>query len=319
METAAFYFVYRMIALFLVYSFLGWCAEVAFQAVTEGLVVNRGFLNGPVCPIYGFGMIAVLTLLGLSATGDTQKISAVYIFAGGIVLATAIELFGGWALDRIFHARWWDYSDKPFNFHGYICLEFSLIWGFGAIFVIRFVHPLVDSLISSVTVTAGCLIMAVLCLIYAADLTVSVLVMAGLNKRLAELDELRAKMRLLSDGLSETIGSGALETVQRVDEARVQASLARMELRDNLDEAREDLARRGAQNRRELSDRLEEYREDLRRRRTELEKRQRELAGFLKSSRHFGAGRLLRAFPGMEHRDYKELLEELRKELRRSF
>ena len=112
---------------FLFYSFGGWVVEVIFHAVTLGKVINRGFLNGPVCPVYGFGVLSVFALLNTLQSGGHQM-SEGMIFLFGIVLATAVELVAGWLLDVCFHARWWDYSNKPLNFHGYICLEFSLIW-----------------------------------------------------------------------------------------------------------------------------------------------------------------------------------------------
>ena len=113
---------------FLVYSFGGWVVEVIFHAVALGKVINRGFLNGPVCPVYGFGALSVFALLNTIQSGGHQM-SEGMIFVFGFVLATAVELIAGWLLDVCFHARWWDYSDKPLNFHGYICL-FSAI-GFG--------------------------------------------------------------------------------------------------------------------------------------------------------------------------------------------
>ena len=103
---------YFLVFSFLGFSFLGWCVEVAYQAVSKGLVVNRGFLNGPVCPIYGFGVLAVFFLLQITGDGEFYEQNALKVFIFGVVLATAVELFGGWILDKAFHARWWDYSDR---------------------------------------------------------------------------------------------------------------------------------------------------------------------------------------------------------------
>ena len=114
---------YDLLWYFTIYSFLGWCSEVIFATVTTGKFVNRGFLNGPVCPIYGFGMVLVLAIL------TPVQQSGLALFFGGMILASALELAGGWALKKIFHTTWWDYSDQPFNLGGYICLKFSLAWG----------------------------------------------------------------------------------------------------------------------------------------------------------------------------------------------
>ena len=83
---------YKILAYFLVYSCIGWCLEVVYAAVSTGQLVNRGFLNGPVCPIYGFGMIIVLFLL----THLQRSLRLLYI--GGVILPSTLELAGGWAL-----------------------------------------------------------------------------------------------------------------------------------------------------------------------------------------------------------------------------
>lgn len=126
---------YEAFAYFFCYSFLGWVTEVAFHAVTQGKFVNRGFLNGPVCPIYGTGMVAVLLILG-------ENISRAWlVFLVGVGLPTLIELITGWVLERFFHNKWWDYSSRRFNLKGYICLEFSILWGVAVLFAVEVVHP----------------------------------------------------------------------------------------------------------------------------------------------------------------------------------
>ena len=278
--------VYIVLEYFLVYSFLGWCTEVAYQAVKKGEVINRGFLNGPVCPIYGFGVLAVFRMLEAAGEGSLPEQNAFKVFCFGVVLATAIELFGGWLLDRLFHARWWDYSDRPFNLHGYICLEFSIIWGLGILLVVRGVNPAVTHALDLVPVRVGWILIAVFMIVFTADVMISVMVMTGLNKRMAEIDEMREKMRVVSNDLSERIGTRAIGTVQHIDEAKVQASLAKTEARARVDQKRD-----------------------------EYEARRRDLIARIRASRHFGAGRLLRAFPEMKHRDYPDLIEMIRKEL----
>ena len=96
------YALLHTIFFFFVYAFLGWCVEVAYAAITTRELVNRGFLNGPICPIYGCGMAAVLTLL------LPLQDNLLILFAGGMLLTTLIELVGGWALYKLFHTRWWD-------------------------------------------------------------------------------------------------------------------------------------------------------------------------------------------------------------------
>src|SRR5690606_13878404 len=120
---------------FLIYAFLGWCTEVAYKAVTSGKFVNRGFLLGPLCPIYGFGMILLLIIF------QPIKDNVLLLFFGAIIITSALEFITGYILEKVFHHKWWDYSDVPFNIKGYICLKFSLAWGLAAVFVIHIVHP----------------------------------------------------------------------------------------------------------------------------------------------------------------------------------
>ena len=117
------YTIYELLCFFVIYSVLGWCLEVCFCTINTGQFVNRGFLNGPVCPIYGFGMVIVLVALTPLAH------SLPVLFVGGALLTSALELAAGWILKKVFHTSWWDYSDVPFNLGGYICLKFSLAWG----------------------------------------------------------------------------------------------------------------------------------------------------------------------------------------------
>ncbi len=97
---------------FIIYAFLGWWTEVAFQTVTKGKFINIGFLNGPVCPIYGFGMIILLYLLG----SLTDKI--LLLFIGSVLFTSILEYITGFILEKVFNDKCWDYSDKPFNIKG---------------------------------------------------------------------------------------------------------------------------------------------------------------------------------------------------------
>ena len=127
---------------FFLYGFIGWGVEVVYAAIKTHKLVNRGFLCGPICPIYGFGMVGLIYSVSLIPMPDSGSMSAVAIFFIGMILTTAIELVGGWALFKIYHIRWWDYSNMKFNLGGYICPQFSLLWGLGSVLMIKVVHPL---------------------------------------------------------------------------------------------------------------------------------------------------------------------------------
>ena len=324
---------YHIFQYFLIYSFLGWCTEVAYAAVCEGRVVNRGFLNGPVCPIYGFGILAVFGTIntGLSRFGTgSSYTNLLLIFLCGMALTTMIELFGGWALDRLFHASWWDYSDKPFNFHGYICLQFSLLWGIGIVLVVEVLHPLIAATFDRIMPeTVGWPLMYFLYIVYASDTMLSVMIMVGLNKRLAELDEMQKRMRVVSNTLSDGIGRSALGTAQYIGEVKVQAALAKAEAMDSLSAVKNgavdglSAVKEGAVD--SLSavkngalDGISAVQSSGEKRLESLKKQYSRktaaLSRMVRGTRYFGAGRLLRAFPQMRHRKYRELLDKLKKD-----
>ena len=276
--------VYQIFWFFLIYSFIGWVIEVAFHAVTLGKVVNRGFLNGPICPVYGFGMLLVLMIYYLlPVSEETLEVNAWLVFITGAIFTTLVELIAGWALDKLFHARWWDYSDMPLNLHGYICLAFSIIWGIAVMIAVKFFHPLVLKF-SPVAIPPkiGWWILAVLYITTFVDLGITVATVLGLNKELKKIDEMRNALRKPSDKMSETITETTLKVATSVEKAQIQAALGKAELKDNLEERRKQFTQKYT-----------------------------ELMGSTKA----GARRLLRAFPKVKHSLYAEPLEELMKYL----
>ena len=147
---------YRFLWIFFIYAFLGWCTEVSYAALVTGKFVNRGFLNGPWCPVYGFGVVIVLGCL----TPLSGHLPA--LFAGSVLLTSLLEWLTGFALEKLFHQQWWDYSDQPFNLSGYICLRFSIAWGFACVFVVRLLHPTVLALIHLIPRLAGIVLLGLL-------------------------------------------------------------------------------------------------------------------------------------------------------------
>ena len=195
---------YHILAYFLIYSCIGWCLEVIYAAATTGQLVNRGFLNGPVCPIYGFGMIIVLFAL------TPLQHSILLLYIGGVILPSALELVGGWALYKLYHTRWWDYSDFPFNIGGYICLEFCLLWGVGTLVVMRIVHPVVAGLVDMVPPFVGFVVMCVLYAVYAADVVVTAFAASGLAKTLDAMEQLGDSIHAVSDAMTQLLGTTTL-------------------------------------------------------------------------------------------------------------
>ena len=293
---------YHVLAFFLIYSCTGWCLEVIFAAATTGQLVNRGFLNGPVCPIYGFGMIIVL-------------------FALTPLQGSVLLLYIG----------------------GYICLEFSLLWGVGTLVVMRIVHPVVAGLVDMVPPFVGFVVMCVLYAVYAADVVVTAFAASGLAKTLDAMEQLADSIHAVSDAMTQLLGTTTLNADQKLDEQRLQLKLAAAEAREaapkkralretlaavraKTEEAREaakraseiaklntaeaakaaQLAAKGTMERAAELLRLEQLAEELQARSDEMQ------AQLLRTPRIVGPRRMLRAFPGLKHGVKKTTLKALR-------
>ena len=281
-QTEIFSFVVQTLYWFFLYGCIGWGVEVVYAAIKERRLVNRGFLCGPICPIYGCGMVVLnWTVAALAPSGEGKSVSTVAVFFVGMVLTTAIELVGGWTLFKIYHIRWWDYSNMKFNLGGYICPQFSLLWGLGSVLMIKVVHPLLARGSSPMPFNIMLIVDVVLLVLFVVDVAASTAAAIGLNKYLREIDELRAKLRVTSDKLTTVLGTGAMTADTILDEQKLQLALAKLEGRENADVLRAELTIRAAA----LREKLTAAEHD-----------------------HLGTRRLLRAFPDMKSLNYADTL-----------
>ena len=287
--------VYQMLWFFMIYSVLGWVIEVAFHAVTLGKVVNRGFLNGPLCPVYGSGVLMVLAVVYIDGKifgfeTELENASTAGLFVIGIIFATLIELIAGFVLDKLFHARWWDYSEMKFNLNGYICLEFSIIWGLAIAFVLRVVQPVFRNFVDWIPKFAGWLMLAVMYVVFLLDIVITVLTVLKFNRRLEKMREIEAAIRKISDGMSEIIGEGTIKTVEKIGEEQQKAERHKKEFLESVEREK---------------DRIDE-------KRAEMEKEYEHLRKSMMYHRLFGIGRLPGALAGKGHMKYQDILDKLR-------
>lgn len=132
------YSILQWMLFFYIYCFFGWIIESTYVSVCTGNWVNRGFMRGPVIPIYGTGAIIILFAV------IPFRTSPILVFIIGTIAASVLEFVTGFVMERIYKVRYWDYSDKPFNLCGYICLFNSLCWGVLSILLIYLVHSWVE-------------------------------------------------------------------------------------------------------------------------------------------------------------------------------
>ena len=251
------YSITEWIAFFFIYSFLGWCVEVAFVAVTAGKVTNRGFLNGPVCPIYGCGMIGVLLALL-----PVEK-NIWLLFLGGMVICSAVELFGGWILDKIFHMRWWDYSDEKFNIGGYVCLAFSFMWGMAVVFAVKFVHHPIMAVVKKIPFQIQVIIVVVCGVVFVVDMIVTLKNLIGINKSLGQLDKLAESLHTVGDQLKDVVGNSAITVAEKAEEGMEILDEKTADSRERIAGVREESAERIAKQLKELEEKRDAIMESL--------------------------------------------------------
>lgn len=174
---------------FIIYGFFGWIYESCYVSVKKGEVVNRGFLNGPIIPIYGLG--ATIVIVTLSSFED----QIVLVFFGGMILASILEYLTSFLMEKLFHAKWWDYSDLKYNLKGRICLRSSIFWGFLSVLAVKVLTPFSDTLIEYISRRSGEYAAYVILAVFITDLLVTVVSTMQLDKKLTIMSKLREEFK----------------------------------------------------------------------------------------------------------------------------
>ncbi len=162
--------------LFLIYSFLGWLMEVVNTLMVEGKFVNRGFLVGPYCPIYGVGALTITILL------DKYVSDAVVLFVMAVVVCCSLEYFTSYIMEKLFSTRWWDYSNKKFNINGRICLETAVIFGLLGMLIMYVLNPFFMGILSSIPYCLTQILFFILLSLFVLDFAVSFKIIANIDK-----------------------------------------------------------------------------------------------------------------------------------------
>ena len=154
---------YNIVYFFTFYSFFGWCIEVAYYYKNEHRFVNRGFLKGPFCPIYGCSVVSIILFL------DKYKTNILILFLLGFLFTSLFEYLTGFFLEKTFKAKWWDYSDDPFNIQGRVCLPYSLLWATGEVLIIEVIQPIVNALVNKIPLFPGIILFYIIVVYFLLD------------------------------------------------------------------------------------------------------------------------------------------------------
>lgn len=210
-----------LILYFLIYSFLGWCMETSYCSITERRFMIRGFLYGPVCPIYGVGVLMMICWFA------PFKSSPILFYAMATVCMSAWEYFVGWFLEATTHIKYWDYSMFKYNLNGRICLWVCLMWGLLAYIVIYWIHPFVSSLVLLAPLMVRQITAVMLFSLLLVDAGFTIRDLALMSKMLGKLnqkgDELKLQLALgkaqLGDRLEAAFESARESAPDSLDEA----------------------------------------------------------------------------------------------------
>ena len=219
----------NIVLLFFVYAFAGWCMEVILKYRQYHRFINRGFLTGPLCPIYGCGAVLITLVIGNLASVES---GLVMTFALSFVICGAVEYLTSLVLEKIFHARWWDYSQKPMNLHGRIWIGNLILFGLAGIAIIHLLNPAIYRVFERVPLATREVLATVLLAILAADFVISYfvlkLVKVGVDSSEADnTEEISKEVRQLLTNRSyfyKRFSDAYPEVIYRTE--RVQARLA---------------------------------------------------------------------------------------------
>ena len=302
---------------FFLYSFFGWIWESCYVSLREHRWVNRGFMHGPMLPLYGSGAVSVL-IITLPVRDNLPL-----VFIMGMIGATLLEFFTGMVMESLFHVRYWDYSHLKFNVKGYICPVASLCWGVFSIMMVKVVHIPIEEVILKIPMAIADGLAFVLTVVAAVDFTQSFNEAMDMKKMLAQLDETKVQIRKLqerireaSEDMSEKLRTAAGEVPEKLRSAAATAGEMPGRLRtaagDRSEKLRTAAGNRSEKFRTAAGDVPEKLRLEL----AELkENAAKELQKILSRSdeTHAGGMKQLRRNPTAASSRFKDVLEELKK------
>ena len=288
MYQIAYYFMLLMI-----YSFIGWVYESVLCSITQKTLVNRGFLNGPICPIYGFGALSVILLLK-----DIQH-NLIALFLASMVVTGVLEYLTSYLLEHFFHAKWWDYSDQPFQIEGRVCLLGVTVFGLMSVLLIRVVNPWICARVDRISQGILYLLDSIFFVLGSCDFTVTVVHLLRMNTR---LQEIQSAINAYKEEYRQNLARD-MESLRRSLEAKWEE---RLEEKDRLRGLLEEKLQSGERWKLQWEARMDAF-ENSRFHSERIKK--------LLEAHKYQDRRILKAFPKMHSTTYREAFEKLKKHL----
>lgn len=180
---------FYLLTYFIIYSFFGWIMESIVRTIAEKKLINTGFLHGPICPIYGIGALIMFSLL------DVFKNNLIALFAISMIVLTIWEYLVGVLLEKIFHTKYWDYSENKFNFQGRVCLTNSICWGILGVLFVKYIHPFMVEVIEKVNINLLYWIVGIVSIGILIDTIISITKMKTLKGTLEKIENLNKEIK----------------------------------------------------------------------------------------------------------------------------
>ena len=296
------YSVAQWLFIFYFYCLFGWCFESTYVSIREKRPVNRGFMRGPFLPLYGSGAVMML-LISSPFQGMDSPWNVIWTYLAGCVGATALEYVTGVVMEALFKVRYWDYSKKPFNFQGHICLSSTLAWGLLTVLMTSWVHRPVEHMMLMIpgTVLSGVTFVLTACI--GADFALSFKAAMDLRDILVKLEQIREEAAHVQKRVDVIIALTNEDLAKRKEE-----------LLDNLDNLEEKFAKL----KRLAQTSPETYRDGIKEELSELRERYRVYRADkerLQGTRDFFQRGILRSHPSMMSQRFGESLRELQERL----
>ena len=184
---------------FFIYSIIGWCVETFFVMLNTKKIVDRGFLIGPYCPIYGFGSILMIMYL------TQYKDNILTVFILGVVICSLLEYLTSYFMEILFKTRWWDYSNHKFNLNGRICGQNCLLFGLGGLIVIYFTQPILTNIFNSIPNNVLVFISVFSLIVFSIDFLISLNVINKFKKTLTSVDLKKDSTQEFAKAVRETL------------------------------------------------------------------------------------------------------------------
>lgn len=255
---------------FYFYCFFGWCFESAYVSLKKRRLVNRGFIRGPLLPLYGSGAIMMLVV------SMPFQDSLILTYIAGCIGATVLEYVTGVTMEALFKVRYWDYSNQKFNFQGHICLGSTLAWGGLTILMTHVIHRPIEQLVFSIPGGILTGVTFVITCAFAADFAVSFKaaldlrdVLMKMEQAREELERMQRRLDVIAAVADEAFTNARKESKERLDDLQERLSEKQEKIQERLAERQEEIQNRFAERQEEIQNRLAEHYEDLQDKREE--------------------------------------------------